>query len=175
MDQTQHPISSQMSPDEAPIPEIIPASEIANQSGDGEQPQESVQHPAKVMRIASMARQLLEELRAAPLDEAGRSRLRDIYETSIKQLGDVVSGDLKEELAALSLPFDDASPSDAELRIAHAQLVGWLEGLFHGIQAMLFAQQMESRQRLEEMRKRTLPPGVPGEMPADAPPGGTYL
>lgn len=133
--------------------------------------QDSIQHPAKVMRIASMARQLLEELRTAPLDQAGRARLREIYETSVKQLGEVISGDLKEELAELSLPFEESSPSDAELRVAHAQLVGWLEGLFHGIQAMLFAQQMESRQRLEEMRKRSLPPGAPGESGAS----GTYL
>ena len=167
-----------MSPDETPQPEVIPpdAAHLPVDAEGGQQLQESVQHPAKVMRIASMARQLLEELRAAPLDEAGRSRLRDIYETSIKQLGEVVSGDLKEELAALSLPFDDASPSDAELRIAHAQLVGWLEGLFHGIQAMLFAQQMESRQRLEQMRQSSLPPGAPGQGPGEAPPGGgTYL
>ena len=134
--------------------------------------QEAVQQPAKVMRIASMARQLLEELRHAPLDDPGRSRLKEIYETSIRELGEVVSGDLKEELSTLSLPFDDDSPTDAELRIAHAQLVGWLEGLFHGIQAMLFAQQMESRQRLEEMRRPSLPSGPPGEPHS---PGGTYL
>jgi hypothetical protein len=138
---------------------------------NGDDDQGSVQQPAKVMRIASMARQLLEELRSAPLDEAGRTRLRDIYETAVKQLGEVVSGDLKEELAELSLPFDDVSPSDAELRIAHAQLVGWLEGLFHGIQAMLFAQQMENRQRLDEIRRRSLPGGPPQE----GHPGGTYL
>lgn len=150
------------------VPEVVmPAPSAEDQA----ELQESVQQPAKVMRIASMARQLLEELRAAPLDEPGRTRLKEIYETSVKQLGDVVSGDLRDELAALSLPFDDASPSDAELRIAHAQLVGWLEGLFHGIQAMLFAQQMESRQRLEEMRRRSLPAGAPGEAPAD----GQYL
>jgi hypothetical protein len=132
---------------------------------------EAVQHPAKVMRIASMARQLLEEVRGAELDPASRSRLREVYETSVKELADVLSPDLREELARLSLPFDAASPSEAELRVAHAQLVGWLEGLFHGIQAMLFAQQMESRQRLEEMRRRSLP--APGERVEGGP--GTYL
>lgn len=123
-------------------------------------PTDEVHHPAKVMRIASMVRTLLDEVKAAPLDEASRARVRDVYETSVKELGDVLSEDLREELARLSLPFDDDSaPSDAELRIAHAQLVGWLEGLFHGIQAMLFAQQMEGRQRLMELRGRGLPPG----------------
>ena len=133
---------------------------------------EAVQHPAKVMRIASMARQLLDEVRHAGLDEASRTRLREIYETSVQELSNVLSPDLTDELARLSLPFTpDAAPSDAELRVAHAQLVGWLEGLFHGIQAMLFAQQMESRQRLEEMRRHSLPPGA--EMPV--PGQGTYL
>jgi hypothetical protein len=131
---------------------------------------EAVQHPAKVMRIAAMARQLLDELRQAPLDEASRVRLREVYETSIKELSDVLSDDLREELERLSLPFEtQKSPSDAELRVAHAQLVGWLEGLFHGIQAMLFAQQMESRARLEEMRK-SLP--RPDQVPH---PPGQYL
>ena len=133
---------------------------------------DAVHQPAKVMRIATMVRQLLEEVRHSSLDEAGRSRLADIYETSVRELGDVLSPDLKDELARLSLPFDAESPSDAELRIAHAQLVGWLEGLFHGIQAMLFAQQAESRARFEEMRRHSLPAGE------DQPPqgsGGTYL
>jgi hypothetical protein len=133
---------------------------------------EAVEHPAKVMRIASMARQLLDEVRQASLDQASRSRLREIYETSLKELGDVLSPDLQEELQRLTLPFGEETPSEAELRVAHAQLVGWLEGLFHGIQAMLFAQQMESRQRLEEMRRRSLP--SPGESPPDRG-AGTYL
>jgi hypothetical protein len=133
---------------------------------------EAVEHPAKVMRIASMAKQLLDEVRQAPLDQASRSRLREIYETSIGELGGVLSPDLRDELARLSLPFAEEVPSDAELRVAHAQLVGWLEGLFHGIQAMLFAQQMESRQRLEEMRRRSLP--SPSEASAERGPG-TYL
>jgi len=129
---------------------------------------ESVQHPAKVMRIGSMVRQLLDEVKAAPLDDASRSRLREVYETSVEELGEVLSPDLKEELARLSLPFDDAGvPSDAELRVAHAQLVGWLEGLFHGIQAMMFAQQMQQQAQLEE-RRRGLPRG-------DQPGSGTYL
>jgi hypothetical protein len=132
---------------------------------------EAVEHPAKVMRIASMARQLLDEVRQAPLDQPSRTRMREIYETSVQELAEVLSPDLRDELARLSLPFGEDVPSDAELRIAHAQLVGWLEGLFHGIQAMLFAQQMESRQRLEEMRRRSLPPGSEG--PAER--GGTYL
>jgi hypothetical protein len=121
---------------------------------------EAVHHPAKAMRIGSMVKQLLEEVRQAPLDEASRTRLREIYETSIAELNEVLSPELQEELVRLSLPFaDDQVPSDSELRVAHAQLVGWLEGLFHGIQATLFAQQMEMRAQLEEMRRRSLPPG----------------
>ncbi len=133
---------------------------------------EAVEQPGKVIRMASMARQLLEEVRQAQLDEASRNRMREIYETSVKELSEVLSPDLREELERLSLPFDQDAPSEAELRVAHAQLVGWLEGLFHGIQAMLFAQQMESRQRLEEMRRRSLPAQV-GERDAGRP--GTYL
>ncbi len=132
---------------------------------------DAVEHPAKVMRIASMARVLLDEVRHAGLDEASRSRMRDIYETSVKELADILSPELKEELARLSLPFNEEAPSDAELRVAHAQLVGWLEGLFHGIQAMLFAQQMEMRQRLEEVRRPTLPGGAERPHPGQ----GTYL
>jgi hypothetical protein len=146
-------------------PEIVePAVETANT--------ESVEQPAKVMRIGSMIRQLLEEVRQAPLDDASRTRLKEIYETSVHELADGLSPDLRDELARLALPFDQAAPSDAELRIAQAQLVGWLEGLFHGIQATLFAQQMQARQQLEQMGQRGLPPGASPE--ADARPG-TYL
>jgi hypothetical protein len=133
---------------------------------------ESVEQPAKVMRIGSMIRQLLDEVRQAPLDDASRTRLKEIYETSVRELAEGLSPDLRDELARLALPFDQAAPSDAELRIAQAQLVGWLEGLFHGIQATLFAQQMQARQQLEQMGQRGLPPGSGPE--AEARPG-TYL
>ena len=134
---------------------------------------ESVDQPAKVMRIGSMIKQLLEEVRSAPMDQASRERLRDIYDTSVKELASGLSPDLRDELARVTLPFgDDTTPSDAELRVAQAQLVGWLEGLFHGIQATLFAQQMAARNQLDEMRRRSLPPGGGDERP---PPGGTYL
>jgi hypothetical protein len=131
----------------------------------GERPvMEMVEQPAKVMRIGSMIRQLLEEVRAAPLDEKSRARLREIHQSSIKELEDGLAPELVDELERLSLPFaDDSVPSEAELRVAQAQLVGWLEGLFHGIQTTLFAQQMAARQQLEQMR-RALPPGMmPGE------------
>ena len=120
---------------------------------------EAVEQPAKVMRIGSMIRQLLEEVRQAPLDEASRARLKEIYETSVRELAQGLSPDLQDELARLAMPFDQEAPSEAELRIAQAQLVGWLEGLFHGIQATLFAQQMQARQQLEQMSQRGLPPG----------------
>ena len=121
-----------------------------------------VEQPAKVMRIGTMIKQLLEEVRAAPLDEAGRQRLREIHESSIKELEDGLSPELQQELERLSIPFGTGVPSEAELRIAQAQLVGWLEGLFHGIQTALFAQQMAARAQLEQMRGRALP-GAPGD------------
>ena len=140
----------------------------------GERPvMEMVEQPAKVMRIGSMIRQLLEEVRAAPLDEKSRARLREIHQSSVKELEDGLAPELVDELERLSLPFvEDEVPSEAELRVAQAQLVGWLEGLFHGIQTTLFAQQMAARAQLEQMR-RALPPGMtpPGMAPGgeDAP------
>jgi hypothetical protein len=135
-----------------------------------------VEQPAKVMRIGTMIKQLLEEVRAAPLDEASRNRLRDIHATSIRELEDGLAPELREELDRLTLPFsEDTAPSDAELRIAQAQLVGWLEGLFHGIQTALFAQQMAARAQLEQMRQGALPPGIsrPGHGPGSG--TGQYL
>ena len=133
---------------------------------DGEQGIGSmVEQPAKVMRIGTMIKQLLEEVRAAPLDEASRARLKEIHENSIKELEDGLAPELREELDRLALPFtEDVVPSEGELRIAQAQLVGWLEGLFHGIQTALFAQQMAARAQLEQMR-RGLPPGAAPQAP----------
>lgn len=124
-----------------------------------------VEQPAKVMRIGTMIKQLLEEVRAAPLDDASRNRLREIHRSSIRELEQGLAPELRDELERLTLPFNEnESPSDAELRIAQAQLVGWLEGLFHGIQTALFAQQMAARVQLEQMRRGALPPGAkPGE------------
>ena len=134
----------------------------------------AIESPAKVLRIGAMTKELLEEVRRAPLDEAGRARLREIYETSVRELSACLSGDLREELARLSSPFQSNTPSDAELRVAQAQLVGWLEGLFHGIQATLFSQQMAARAQLEELQRRGLPAGPrPGPQPEPRP--GTYL
>jgi Bacterial proteasome activator len=128
-----------------------------------EQIGEMVEQPAKVMRIGTMIKQLLEEVRAAPLDDASRSRLKEIHASSIKELEEGLSPELRDELNRLTLPFtEDGIPSDAELRIAQAQLVGWLEGLFAGIQTALFAQQMSARVQLEQMRRGALPPGVGG-------------
>ncbi len=144
---------------------------------DGEtHPRDLVEQPAKVMRIGSMIRQLLEEVKAAPLDEASRNRLKDIHQSSIKELEAGLAPELVEELQRLSLPFAEGTPSDAELRIAQAQLVGWLEGLFHGIQTAIYAQQMAARAQLEQMR-RALPggqggPGAPGTPGGPETPGG---
>lgn len=120
---------------------------------DAEDPTKLIEQPAKVMRIGSMIKQLLEEVRAAPLDEAGRTRLKEIHQRSIVELETGLAPELREELERLSLPFTDGMiPSEPELRIAQAQLVGWLEGLFHGIQAALVAQQMATRMQLEQIR-----------------------
>jgi hypothetical protein len=148
-------------------PEIVGPG--AASTPDGEKSKNSVEEPAKVLRVGTMIRQLLEEVRDTTLDEASRDRLREIYETSIDELAKALSPDLREELDRLALPFGEGTPSEGELRIAQAQLVGWLEGLFHGIQATLFAQQMAARRQLEDMRGR-LPPGQQQD-----PAGGTYL
>jgi hypothetical protein len=137
---------------------------ITGPSDSETNPANLIEQPAKVMRIGSMIKQLLEEVRNAPLDEAGRVRLAGIHERSLKELEKGLGPELVEELRSIALPFDESTtPSDAELRIAQAQLVGWLEGLFHGIQTVLFAQQMAARTQLEQMR-RALPGGPPGAM-----------
>ncbi len=142
-------------------PEPVDPAPVDGSPASGPGATESIEHPAKVMRIGSMIKQLLEEVRRAPLDEPGRARLAEIYGTAIEELSASVSPDLRDELNRLVGPIleDGDTPSEAELRVAQAQLVGWLEGLFHGIQATLFAQQMEARQQLEELRQRSLPAG----------------
>jgi hypothetical protein len=149
--------------------------------GDERPITEMVEQPAKVMRIGGMIRQLLDEVKAAPLDEASRARLKDIHTSSIKELEDGLAPELIDELERLSLPFtEDTIPSEAELRIAQAQLVGWLEGLFHGIQTTLFAQQMAARAQLEQMRRALpagmIPPGADQQQPQPGPrTSGPYL
>ncbi len=139
-----------------PVPTTPAAPEVVGAEPGPERTGEFVEHPAKVMRIGSMIKQLLDEVRSAPLDDKSRARLKEIYETSIRELSEGLSPELGEELATLTTPFVDSAPSDSELRIAQAQLVGWLEGLFHGIQATLFAQQVGEKQ-MEELRRRSLP------------------
>jgi hypothetical protein len=157
-------------PAEAPVPGVVVVGQPSAQQPAEQQSTESVASPAKVMRIGAMVRQLLEEVRHAPLDEAGRDRMRDIYDISVRELSDSLSPDLAGELGRVARPFTgEETPSEAELRVAQAQLVGWLEGLFHGIQATLFAQQMTARNQLEEMRRRALP----GRVAPDA--SGQYL
>jgi hypothetical protein len=182
-------------PDGVPMG-TVPASALqgamADEDGDEEDERhisELVEQPAKVMRIGSMIRQLLEEVKAAPLDEPSRNRLKEIHTSSIKELEAGLAPELVEELERLSLPFAEGTPSEGELRIAQAQLVGWLEGLFHGIQTAIYAQQMAARAQLEQMR-RALPPGMtppqaagpgaptpPGEerKPGDGHSSGMYL
>jgi hypothetical protein len=138
---------------EGPVtPEVVEAAAFPpiEEMPDGEQ----VARPTKLIRIASMVRALLDEARRAPLDDAGRRSLKEIHERSIHELEDILSDDLRKELQDVTLPFTSDTPTDAELRIAQAQLVGWLEGLFHGIQATLFTQQMQAQRQFEEMRQR---------------------
>jgi Protein of unknown function (DUF2587) len=158
------------------------------EASDGEEGEERnltdlVEEPAKVMRIGSMIRTLLEEVKSAPVDEAGRKRLAGVLHSSLTELKDGLAPELDEELDRLIEPFDSSVPSESELRIAQAQLVGWLEGLFHGIQTAIYAQQMAARAQLEQMRRAlppgAMPPGMHGEHDAepDRQPGqgGMYL
>lgn len=174
-DSTDSTDVSEPSPIEQPTvehAEVLPAAEGPTGAPDDEA-RESVSEPAKVMRVGSMIKQLLEEVRATELDEASRERVKEIYETSVRELASALSPDLQQELDRLTPPFsEDEVPSEAELRVAKAQLVGWLEGLFHGIQATLFAQQMAARQQLDGMRAQ-LPAGSEPEHPGPA--AGQYL
>lgn len=169
---------SENTTDQIPVvvmPDGAPSTEV----DESQRLTELVQQPAKVMRIGSMIKQLLDEVKSSPLDEAARARLRDIHARSVAELEDGLAAELVEELERISLPFtDDEIPSEAELRIAQAQLVGWLEGLFHGIQTALFAQQMAARAQFEEMRRQSsggmmLPPGI--EAPDSDNSNGPYL
>ena len=148
-------------PDGRPIE--VPASVVQEDEDNGQRNvTDLVEEPAKVMRIGRMVQQLLEEVKAAPVDDSGRTRLATVLHTSIIELKAGLAPELGDEIDRLIEPFDDVTPSESELRIAQAQLVGWLEGLFHGIQTAIYAQQMAARSQLEQMR-RALPPGA---MPA---------
>jgi hypothetical protein len=152
--------------------EVVDESDVQAQS-------DTITEPGKLLRIALMLREMQEEVRRADPDEAGRQRLRQIHETSLAQMRSVLTGSLQEELDALTLPFDTETPTESEIRIAQAQLIGWLEGLFQGIQAAIASQQMSARQQLEQMR-RQLPPGMqrggptgPSAAHEERQPGGT--
>ena len=172
-------------PDGQPVAVPADAVQDGDEGGEGERITGLVEQPAKVMRIGRMVQQLLEEVKAAPVDEPGRKRLATVLHTSIKELKDGLAPELDDELDRLIQPFDENTPTESELRIAQAQLVGWLEGLFHGIQTALVAQQMAAQQQLQQMR--ALPPGPgssygtplgshPGEhQPGEAGPTGQYL
>ena len=180
---------SSQQPEQTPDDSVDPRVVIIDPQGlpsaqpeeDGEQVSDLVEEPAKVMRIGSMIRMLLEEVKAAPVDEAGRNRLASVLKTSIAELKEGLAPELGDELDRLIDPFSDQTPSESELRIAQAQLVGWLEGLFHGIQTAIYAQQMAARAQLEQMR-RALPPGsLPGtpdqvaQAAGESSSGGMYL
>ena len=164
-------------PDGVEPPDPATAAIAASGEGDGGDSdaadENAITEPAKVMRIGSMVKQMLEEVRSLTLDEASRERLAEMYERSVTELAEALSPDLANELFSLALPFGgDEAPTEAELRIAQAQLVGWLEGLFHGIQATLMAQQYAARQQLEQIRQlpqQGQPPAAGGER------SGVYL
>ena len=152
-------------PDGQPV--ALPAEAVGDEEGGGDDAERLtglVEQPAKVMRIGRMVQQLLEEVKSAPLDEPGRKRLATVLHTSIQELKDGLAPELDDELDRLIQPFDETTPTESELRIAQAQLVGWLEGLFHGIQASLFTQQAMAQQQLSEIgQRRAIEPGGPGE------------
>jgi hypothetical protein len=151
-------------------PEVLDVPTMLPQTGGGSDETEQISRPTKLIRIAAMVRALLDEARRAPLDDAGRRSLKEIHERSIHELDEILSPDLQQELEQVTLPFSSETPSDAELRIAQAQLVGWLEGLFHGIQATLFTQQVQAQRQFEDMRnRRSLEPGSGERTP------GNYL
>lgn len=175
-------VEQQSDPASAPSDSVQEDVELVEPNGATETEEEppAISEPAKVMRIGSMIRTLLDEVREVELDEASRDRMREIYEQSVAELSEALAPDLREELARLALPFSSESPSEAELRVAQAQLVGWLEGLFHGIQAAVAAQQMMAQRQLLEMRQGALPSGagVPAGAESIQPethPGGVYL
>jgi Protein of unknown function (DUF2587) len=170
-------------PDGQPVAVPAEAAQDGDEGDDTGRITGLVEQPAKVMRIGRMVQQLLEEVKAAPVDEPGRKRLATVLHTSIKELKDGLAPELDDELDRLIQPFDETTPTESELRIAQAQLVGWLEGLFHGIQTAIYAQQMAAKMQFEQIR-RGLPPGmgVPQAQPEDPnqPPqpgdsGGMYL
>ena len=165
-------VVTQMQPDHdaAVMPEVV---DIPTPEGDAEPEGEQVARPTKLIRIASMVRALLEEARRAPLDDEGRRSLKEIHERSIHELEEILSPDLRKELGEVRLSFSSDTPSESELRIAQAQLVGWLEGLFHGIQATLFTQQASAQSQLDQVRRRALDQG-PGAPPGPTGPSG-YL
>ena len=170
--------SSNSDTEESVIPEVLT---VVTPDVLNEEATEQVTQPSKLIRIATMVRTMLDEVRRAPLDDAGRRALREIHERSLRELQGVLSPDLQEELAKMVLPFSSETPSESELRVSQAQLVGWLEGLFHGIQASLFTQQAMAQQQLEEMRNpRSLEMGMqtgsgPGNESNEAHPPGAYL
>jgi hypothetical protein len=142
--------------------------EVLDDKADAAEGTEQISQPTKLIRIASMVRSLLEEARRAPLDDAGRRSLREIHERSMEALEGILSDELKQELAEVTLPFTSDTPSESELLVAQAQLVGWLEGLFHGIQATLFTQQISAQRQLEEMNRRAIASGQAPERPPGA-------
>jgi len=145
-------------PSQMPVPNVVQAVPVGPDAEQAPIPAtDTITEPAKLLRIASMVRELLEETRQTSLDEPGRKRLAEIYGRSVGELAGILSEDLREELASLAPPIDDGVPTESELRVAQAQLVGWLEGLFHGIQAAMFAQQASARAQFEELRRRGLP------------------
>ena len=165
-----------------PVPDVVQAVPVGPDAEQAPIPAtDTITEPAKLLRIASMVRELLEETRQTSLDEPGRKRLAEIYGRSVGELAGILSEDLREELASLAPPSDDGVPTESELRVAQAQLVGWLEGLFHGIQAAMFAQQAAARQQFEELRRRGLPGQDQGMQGQEGAPqdgsvrGGQYL
>ena len=138
--------------------ETLKPDEVEQSGAEVEAPEndDDVTQPTKLIRIASMTRAMLDEARQAPLDEGGRERMAEVHARSVAELKDVLSPELQAEFAEIMVPLNSEGASEAELRVAQAQLIGWLEGLFHGIQASLWSQQMAAQTQLAEMQRRAL-------------------
>ncbi len=134
--------------------------EVSDSEDAGPSP---VSQPTKLIRIASMTRAMLDEVRQAPLDEGGRKRLATVHAKSVEELRGVLSDELQDEFDEIMIPLNKVEASESELRVAQAQLIGWLEGLFHGIQASLWSQQMAAQHQLAEMQQKALTPPQQGK------------
>jgi len=143
------------------------------------QPEPAISDPAKLIRLGTMLQTLMAEVRNADTDVESRKLLARIHNETMEELATVLSSDLMDELSEFTNCCDDEGvPTEAEIRVAQAQLVGWLQGLLQGLQASMAAQQTAAAQQLQQLATRQSAPGPGGPtaggsgLPEQA---GTYL